>query len=142
MRLTDDVHDAHVKGFKGFFFLVRMHGDVHVAPEVVGQVVVDRFREVHVLELGEGLEGRGGDDVNAQNLRQTVVVEIERVLHTEKAALVGVHGPRVLDHVDVFGRPAGGDVADDALLQQRPEPGETDVETCLFWDMDFWWSVP
>ena len=68
LRLADDVYGGHVERFERFSVFVRVHGNVHVGPKVVGQVVIDGFGEVEVLKLGEGLQGGGGNDVDAKDL--------------------------------------------------------------------------
>lgn len=101
--------------------------DVHVAPEVVGPVFGVGQGEVEVLELGEGEEGGGLDDVDAERAEDGVV-EVEGVLQGELAARVGLLDARVLDDEDLVGRPSGRDVADDGLEEDGPAAGEADEE--------------
>ena len=83
--------------------------------------------EVEVLELGEGEEGRRLDDVDAEGAEDGVV-EVEGVLERQLAARVGLLDARVLDDVDLVGRPPGGEVADDGLEEDGPAAGEADEE--------------
>ena len=80
--------------------------DVHVAPEVVGEIIVDGFGEVEVLQLREGLERWRCEDVNAENLRQAVVVHVEGIRGGELPVAVGIVGARVFHHVYVFRWPS------------------------------------
>ena len=127
--LADDVDGEGVEGFVGLGVLVGLRDGVHVGPEVVREVVVDGLGEVKVLQLGEGLQGRCGDDVDAKELGETVVVEVERVLGREEAILIRIKGPRVFHHVYIFWWPAGRDVANDRLLQQRPVAREPNIQS-------------
>ena len=117
LRFPHCFHRPHVKRLVGYDIFVRLYDDVHVAPEVKVQVVVDGLGEVEVLQLGEGLEGGHGDDVDTEDLRQSVVVHVERVLGCESAVLVRVKCACVFNHVDVFRWPACRDIAHHHLLQ-------------------------
>lgn len=117
LRLAHRFHGAGVERFVRGGVLVRLHDDVHVAPEVEVQIVVDGFGEVEVLELGKGLEGGHGDDVDAKDFGQAVVVHVEWVLGCQSPVLVRVKCACVFDHVDIFWGPAGGDVAHHHLLE-------------------------
>lgn len=70
------------------------------------------------------------------------MVKIERVLESEEAAAVGVHGSGVFDYIDVFRGPAGGYVGYYCLLQDPPVACEADKEGGFFWNMRFWGQVP
>ena len=142
LRLANGFYGAHVERFEGGAVFVRVHDYVHVAPEIEVEVVVDGFAEVEVLELSEGLEGRHGDDIDAEDFGQSVVVHVEWVLGAQFSVLVRVECPRVLHHVYILRRPARCDVTHYYLLQQWPEAREPDVKPRLFWDMFLWWLVP
>ena len=79
--------------------------------------------EEEVLELGEGEEGRGLDDIDAER-GQDGVVEEKRVLEGQLAARVGLLGAAVFDGVDLGGGPACCDVTADGLEEDRPGAGE------------------
>lgn len=117
LRFPDHVDGTHVKGLVRDLVFVRLGNDVHVAPEVVGEVVVDGLGKVEILELGKGLKGRSSDDINAEDFSETIVVQVEGVFGGETAVLVGVHCASIFDDVNIFGRPSCCDVADYNLLQ-------------------------
>ena len=111
-------------------------------PEVVGEVGGDGVGEVEVLELREGLEGGHGDNVDAEYLRESVVVHVERVLGGQQAPFIGVKGSGVFDDVDVLWWPSLGYICYDDLLQKRPVACKSYVEAGGFWDVRVWRRVP
>ena len=113
-----------------------------MGPEVVGPVALEGGEGVEVLELGKGEEGWGGEDVDAQDGGEAVLVEVEGVLEGEEAETVAVHHACIIDDIDVGGGPAGSDVADDDLLEEAPIAGETDEEGGGFGDVGGGGLVP
>ena len=97
-------------------------------PEVVGPLALVGLGEVEVLELREAEQGRGLDDVDTKDVFEDRVVEVEGVLERELPARVGLLHTCVFDDVDLRGRPAGCEVADDCLLQDGPGAREADEE--------------
>ena len=75
------------------------------------------------------MEGGCGDDVDAEEVGETVAVQVEGVLGREEPFLVRVKGARVLHHVDIFRGPACRYVSNHDLLQQWPVAREAYVET-------------
>ena len=104
--------------------------------------MLERGVDEEILHLCKGEESRRVDDIDAEDLGETVVIEVERILESELAVTVAVHDASVLDDVDIFWRPARGDIADDYLLEQAPVAGEADKEGCRLVDMRGGWSVP
>ena len=81
-----------------------------MAPEIMFPAIVEGGMDIKVLELSESEERGGGNDINAQDGFEAVVVEIERVLESEKVISVRVHCACVLHDIDVTWRPACSDV--------------------------------
>lgn len=96
-----------------------------MGPKVLRPLLFEGDIKEEVLELGEGEEGRRGYDIDPKQLK-TSMVEEEGVLEAELAVFVGIHGASVLNHIDILGGPAGGDVSYDGLLQDSPVACETD----------------
>jgi hypothetical protein len=71
--------------------------------------------DIKILQLRERQERRCDDDVHAEEMEARVVEE-EGVLEGEECVFVGVHDAGVFDDVDVFRRPASGNVGDYDLL--------------------------
>ena len=142
LRFANRVDGGLVEGTVGISVFMGGGDYVHVAPEVMGKVVVDGFAEVKVLELREGLQGRHCDDVDAEDLGQAMVVHVKWVLRCEEPSSVRVKCACVLDDIDVGGRPASGDVAHYHLLEKRPVSREANVEAGVLRDMGVWGRVP
>ena len=96
-----------------------------MGPKVLRPLLFEGDIKEEVLELSKGEESRRGYDVDPKHLK-TSVVEEERVLEAELAVFVGIHGASVLNHIDILGGPAGGDVRHDGLLHDSPVACEAD----------------
>ena len=97
---------------------------------------------VEILQLGKSKKSRRGDDIDAEDLGQAVMVEIEGILEGEKVVAVRMHDTSVLDHMDIFGRPSRRDVRHYGLLQKRPIASEADEEWSGFIDVGIGRIVP
>ncbi len=88
-----------------------------MGPEIVGEIVINGFGEVKILQLSKGLQSRCGHDIYSEDVGKAVVVHIEWVRRAELSIFVRIEGACILDDVDVAGWPAGCYVADNHLLQ-------------------------
>ena len=139
---TYNIHSDGIQRLIVLPVLARLRDRIHMGPEVVGEVMIDRFGEVQVLQLRKRLQARGRHHMDAQDGREAVVVEVERVLARQPTAPVRVKRARVFHHVYVPRRPAGGDVAHHDLLQERPVAREADVQAGVLRDVGVRGPVP
>ena len=96
-----------------------------MTPEIVIPLMRIRQREIEVLKLREREKDRRLGNVDPK-LLELRVVEIPRVLQRQLLPRVGLLHARVLDDVDLLGRPARRDVRDHGLQQHRPRAREAD----------------
>lgn len=95
-------------------------------PEIMRPVPAHRFEQVQILELSERKQRRRDDNIHAQHILQSMVLEIEGVRFVQQTISIRKHCPGILNHVDVSWGPSCSDVSDDCLLEQRPVACEAD----------------
>lgn len=105
-------------------------------------IVLQCRKCIKVLKLGKSEKSGRGDDIDTEDLGQAVMVKIERVLESEKVMVVRMHDPCVLNHINVFRRPSGGDIGHDSLLEKRPIAREANEERSRFVDVRSGRGVP
>ena len=106
-----------------------------MSPPVIRPIILQCRECIKVLELRKSEESGRGDDIDTKYLGQAVMVEIERVLESEKVMVIRMHDSCVLNHINVFRRPSCGDIRYDSLLKERPIAREANEEWSRFVDV-------
>ena len=143
---AEDVNYSRVEVLEGLFgiSLVRIHNGIHMAPEKVFPSLFLCRVQVEVLELCEGHDCRGGNDIDSKDFRQTCDIEEEGVFEGESwiGWEIRLHRACIIDHVYILRRPASCDVGQDGLLQIEPIACETYKERRLLGNVSLRRSVP